>query len=256
MNIQPMESIQYTCTQLAARGKKGILKPMENGYYRLPIGAIGTTNSAGFFYTLAGCRKMFEDSSTFMRRVKKGALRGEVGHPQQGDMNLDKYAARINRIDDNNICVHFLNVFLDTKNYRDEKGQPLITIVADLIPSGVHGPALQKALDNPNENVCFSVRSFTEDYMVRGVRHRDFVEVVTFDWVNEGGIPIAQKYHAAGLEEFRGVDIEQKVFTRDQLERSFSLNTNGFGLESSLISPAEMFQRFGWQQKAAPKFLL
>lgn len=263
MNIQKMDNVRYSCTSLSGTNKKGILKPLANGYYRQPIGAIGVHNSAGFYYTVDGCRKMFEQSSSFMRRIQRGAVRGEVGHPQQKVFangkkeSFDDFAARIMRIEDTNICVQWMNVFLDINNYKDEKGMPLIVIVGDYTPSGVHGAALQKAVDNPHENVCFSVRSFTDDYMVRGVRHRDFQHIVTFDWVNEPGISIAEKYKAAGLEGYDdgARELATAVFSKEQMLRASSRETLTLGNESATLTQSEMFSIFGWKQEQPPKYL-
>ena len=239
-----MQNIRFSCTSLVGTNKKGILKPDENGYYSQPIGGLNVFNSAGMYYTYEGAKHLFEDqSSAFMRRVKRGALRGENGHPKKlSNQSLEEYANRILTIDEANICVHWAEISLDFDNFKDANGKPIIGIIGKFIPSGEKGYILEKALANPLENICFSIRSFTEDYYVRGVIHRDLRTVVTFDFVNEPGIGIAEKYKSPTLESF-----DDSVFTRSQLERVVDRQVLHLGTESATLTKDELFSSFNWK---------
>ena len=248
-----MNNVHFSCTSLVGTGKAGILKPDANGYYRMPVGGLNVFNSAGHYYVLEGAKSLFENSSAFKRRIKRGALRGEVGHPVQlPGQNLDDFANRILTIVEANVCAHFSDVFLDFDNFKDQNGKPIVGIVADIKPSGPHAAMLKSAFDNPKENVCFSIRSFTEDRNIAGVRHRKLDTIVTFDYVNEPGIAYAEKYKATGLETHL-----EKTFTRTQMERATDpkRQTLSMGMESAAISREELFTAFGWKQNDTPKYM-
>lgn len=243
-----MNNIRFTCTSLGRSNKTGILVPDKDGYYDQPIGAMAIYNSAGHFYTAEpAALKLFEDSSSFMRRVKRGALRGEVDHPEwmQG-MSESDYAARMLTIDPRNVCVHFSEIYLDFKNFKNPDGSPIVAIRGKFKPSGVHGEMLQKQVDNGKENVCFSIRAFTIDSFVRNVRQRQLQEIVTFDYVNEPGISIAEKYKSPVLESY--VD---KIFSQDTMTKALDRQVLNFGTESVTLSKDQLFQSFGWKDNNA-----
>lgn len=239
-------TIRFSCTQLQQSNKKGILRPNQDGYYTLPVGGLNVFNSAGHFYTANGVKGLFESSSQLMRRVKRGALRGEVGHPKQlHGQNEDDYLLRILSIDEKNVCAHFSELWLDFDNYRDKNGKPMVAIMALVAPSGPFGDFLQKQLDNPKENVCFSIRSLTEDRMRGGVYERTLKTVVTFDYVNEPGIHIAEKFKSTGLES-QNEDLGT-ILTEKRLQRAFNgASKTSHGMENMSLTADELFKSLGW----------
>lgn len=246
-----MNNIRFTCASLANTGKKGILVPDADGYYTQTIGGLSIFNSAGHFYEAnRAALSLFENSSAFMRRVKRGALRAEVDHPEwKKGMTEDEYAARMMTIDPRNECAHFSEIFLDTKNFKNADGTPVVAIMGKFKPSGVHGEMLQKKVDNGKENVCFSIRAFTQDTYQRGVRHRTLCEVITFDYVNEPGIHIAEKFKSPTLESY--VD---KTWTRETIEKACDRQVLNFGRESVTLSKEQLFESFGWKEQSMPGF--
>lgn len=210
--------VRFTATRLAGTGKVGALKPDADGYYTLPIGGLNTLNSIGHYYTAEGARKLFEASSTLMRRLKNGCLKIEVEHPaKEKSMTDDEFMERLLRIDLNNVCGHISEIWLDEdygKNNPEFKNPDLIAIMGKVKPSGVKAAALQSALDNAKENVCFSIRSFTKNFFSRGRTIRVLDTVVTFDLVNEGGIGNASKWSSPVLE-----NISDMLVTAGQMKR-------------------------------------
>jgi hypothetical protein len=61
-------------------------------------------------------------------------------------------------------------------------------------PSGVKGDGLQKELDDPDANVAFSIRCFTQNTNVNGVTEKEVMQIITWDWVLEPGIKSANKF--------------------------------------------------------------
>jgi len=243
-----MNSVFFSCTALQGTNKVGKLKQLDNGYYRMVVGALNMFNSAGHFYTYEQAKQVFEESSALMRRVRRGALRGEYGHPRQGNMSTEMFARRVLDIDEKSVCCHHRNIELVFDEMTDDRGNPVIAIFSEVAPAGPFGPALAKQLENPSENVCFSIRAFTKDYQVMGVKNRDLRTVVTFDYVNEPGMSVAEKFKNPALESE-----SETVFSRAQME--YAVNTSagaGIAQESAaILTGRELFSSMGWTDATA-----
>jgi hypothetical protein len=244
---QSRNSVRFSCTSLAGVNKVGNLKKTAEGYYPLVVGALNVFNSAGQLYVYDQAKSLFEQSSQLMRRVQRGALRGEYGHPKfLPGMTAEQFAHRCLSIYEENTCCHHKDNF---DNVKDENGKPVIAIISQVCPSGPFGPALQKQLDNKNENVCFSIRAFTDDYREGGVTKRILKTVVTWDYVNEPGISAAEKFKSPALEEHG-----ERMFSRGELERSvFTAPAYGMATESVVLSANELFSSLGWNLDGAAK---
>lgn len=213
-----MTAIKFTATKLEGKGLQGILKPDENGYYELVIGGLNTLNSAGEYYTLDGARELFQDSNAFMRRIKTGNLRGELGHPKKHpNQTMNDYFSRIVSIDEGNVCCHFAEVWLD-ENYGKKNSQfnnpNLVAIMAKVKPTGPKGHILEQSLNNPKENTCFSIRALTKDYMSNGRTHRVLKQIVSWDYVNEPGLALANKYDSPALESIADIIITETMVNK------------------------------------------
>jgi hypothetical protein len=209
-----MTNAVYTATKLAV-GKKGLLPPDANGYYTMPVGALNVFNSVGQYYTLDGAKHLFDESSIFQRRIANGCLKGELGHPKRGEnMSMDDYMTRILTIEETNVCCHFRKIWLDYdfgKKNPQFKNPNMIAIMAEVKPSGPKGQSLKESFDNPDENVCFSIRSLTRDYYQRGQCMRVLQQIVGFDAVTEPGLTLATMWSAPALESM----VETVVTKRD-----------------------------------------
>ncbi len=234
-------TVRFTCTSLKGTSLKGILPPDENGYRLMPIGGLNILNSAGQYYTAEGAKELFLTSSAFQRRVRSGKLRSELGHPvQQPGQSNDSYLQRVMTIYEPNVCAHIASVELDFDNFRGPEG-PIVAIMGRVIPSGPHAAALERSFNNPEENVCFSIRAFTKDYQSNRMTHRILKNIITFDYVNEPGIRIAEKYQSPALES-----LVEPVVVPSQLERVFTTPTGQMSMESGVMNAAELFISLGW----------
>ena len=241
-----MSQIRFTCQSLVGTDKKGIIPMDANGYYDMVIGGMNILNSAGQYYDYQSAKSLFENSSSFMRRVQRGALRGECGHPRQfPGQSMDSYMSRILDIDESNVCVHYSEVYLDFDHFKNPDGSAVVAIRAKLRPSGPKAQFLKDAIDNPKENVCFSIRSFTENNYYKGRINKTLKTIVTFDYVNEPGIHIAEKYKAPNLESLVDLAVSQ-----EQLTVVFECRqTLHLGNESAILTKQELFDAFGWVEK-------
>lgn len=237
-----MNSIQFVCTALAGVNKVGNLKQTDQGYYRVVLGALNMFNSAGEFYDYEPARALFEGSSQLMRRCSRGALRGEYGHPKPlpGQSSND-FANRVMSIYEDKVSHHIMNLTLDFESIQ-VKGKPVIAIIGDILPAGPMGDALERSLKNPNENVCFSIRAFTDDHRLGGIVHRHLKTVVTWDYVNEPGLSVAEKWQSPALEgQF------DHIFTRRDIETAPQV-VSGVAQESVVLSLDQLTRSMGWQR--------
>lgn len=242
-------AVTYACTALKGTNKKGILKPDENGYYEVVLGALNFYNSIGAFYPLEPAKKLFEESSSLMRRINSGALRGEMGHPKkQPGMSMRDYVSRILEIHEENVCCHIKEVRLDHDSVKDENGKPVLAIIGKVKPSGPKGQSLKESLENPDENVCFSIRSLTHDTMVNGVLQKHLKTIITWDYVLEPGLSVAKKWHAPSLE---GMNDELLITAKDLVAVSKLESLGGISLESSGgVSASEVLSDLDWEVNA------
>jgi hypothetical protein len=248
------QEVRFSCTALKGTNKQGILPADQDGYYTMPIGGLNVFNSAGDYYPYEAAKELFTGSSALMRRVKAGCLKGEYGHPSMlPGQSLESFAQRVMKVDEKNVCVHYSEIWLDFDTMRDESGRPIIAMMGKLKPSGPYGPALQASLENKKEDVCFSIRAFTEDVRINGIKHRQLKEIVTVDGsVTEPGISFARKYKAPALESF-----SDTIFSKENIEKTIAPALENISMESDESIGLRLFKTLGWDfdPKDVPSFL-
>jgi hypothetical protein len=223
--------------------KQGIIRPDSDGYYTVVLGALDFHNSAGQFYSFEGSKQVFEDSSSFMRRVQAGSLRGECGHPRKlPGMSTRDFISRVLDIEETNVSHHIKEITIERSKVKDKSGRPCVAIIGKVKPAGPKGSALQAAFENKHENICFSIRSLTEDVVSPGSWTKNIKTCVTFDWVNEPGIHVAQKYFSPALES--------RDFTKQQFVDVSRHGTLAMGMEDdSHVSPIAVLKDFNMIQR-------
>lgn len=205
--------IKFGSSRLASTGKKGVIKLDGTGYCDLVIGALNVYNSVNEFYTAEGARKLYENSSGFMRRLKNGNISGEVGHPKWlPGMTEADFARRMRTIEETNICCHFKDIWLDVElGKKMSNGGTMIAVMGSVTPSGSKAEELEKALANPHENVNFSVRGVTADYNIRGQIVRVLETIYTYDKVREQGVKEANKWDSPACESYQDVQLTRSL---------------------------------------------
>lgn len=234
------QNLHYSCTALAGTNKVGLLKPDENGYYTMVLGALEYPNSRGDIYTLASAQKLFEEGSALLRRIRNGQLRAEYGHPKQlPGQSLSEYTSRILTIYEEKVCAHISEVWIDYNNVKDkESGKAIITFLGKVKPCGPYGHCLKEILDDPKQNAAFSVRSITSNRQVGFRLYKDFTLIVTWDYVNEPGLAPANKFQSPALEALAdGSDADivdvNLILTKDLIESTKRFMTrNNVSMES------------------------
>ncbi len=240
-----MNTLRFTCTSLVGKNKAGHLPRDENGCFEICVGGLNVFNAARQYYPYEAAKEIFDASSSFMRRVNRGVLRAEWGHPKRDRMTDQEFIQRILNIDERYECGTHREIYLDFDRMMDDAGRPVIAIMSKFMPGGPYGQALEKRLTDKGENVCFSIRSFTEDGVTRtGIIERKIRQVITFDYVNEPGIIHAEKYRSPGLEQY---DDEETALHRSDFISAYKNRVPGLvALESSSMSLEELFQVMNW----------
>lgn len=226
-----MSKVIYQCTALNGVNKVGDLQRDNKGYFELVLGALNAYNAHGWYYSYEHAKNLFDSSAELMRRIGTGRLRGETGHPRmQPGMSQMQWFNRVNDIYEPNICCHFASVQLSHDGHKDAQGRPVILIMARVKASGANSAWLDKQFLNSEEDVCFSIRSFTQDEIIGGRKTKMLKKIVTWDNVNEPGIGDACKYRTPSLESLgltmdKEADLEMAFYT-DSLRSEIETNTN------------------------------
>lgn len=237
----------FSCTALNGTNKQGILTPDADGYYTLVLGGLNVYNSAGAYYPLKRAEALFEESSIFMRRVRSGCLKAECGHPKKlPGMSMREFISRVMTVEETNVAAHISDVWLDFDGVKDKNGRAVVAIMGKVKPAGPRGPALKEALDNPKENVCFSIRSLTDDRVEAGQLVKYLKSVLAFDWVVEPGIDFARKYNAPSLESYEEHMVIPAYLETSQHPITPELNMS---FESNGISMESLKEELGWNAK-------
>ncbi|UQT03077.1 prohead core protein protease [Serratia phage vB_SmaS-Totoro] len=190
----------FEVTALKGVNKVGNIKRLDNNYIEVILGALEFPNSIGAVYDMDRAMRFFEPGSIFQRRIVQGFLRGELGHPKEYNCrDYRQYVERIHTIDEGNWAIHIRKVTI-VPGYRLPDGQIVTAIIGEVTPTGPNAAVVERILQNPDENLAFSIRSMATDRIVGGKRRKYLDNVITFDVVNEPGISVATKYNAPSCE--------------------------------------------------------
>lgn len=229
-----MSNITFTCQTLRGTNKAGSLKPSGDGYWTVVLGGYNIHNESGNFYPFNNyLKEIFQNSSTFMRRVQRGHLRGERDHPKMlPGMTQAQWFSRLRYLDMSNWAMHIRKVELDFNNFTSHLGEKMVAVLGEIKPvGGPIGDQLLASLENESEDTCFSVRTLTLDTMVGATWQKDVYEQVTWDWVPEPGVRNATKYHSPGLESFQEHHFDADV-VNEVIRSAKAMGNQGYGLES------------------------
>ena len=207
----------------------GIIKPTDDGYYPMNLGAVSVSNKGGIFYVVNQAVKDLISKTSYAKKLEyMGRLRAEVEHPAYlSGMTKEAFMERWGYIDTNNVCAAIRKT--SYKESKDDKGNPIILIQGEVKPSGVKIEALRTSIKNPDENVDFSTRHFcNEGTDSEGNPIRLLKQIVTYDLVGEGGIEIANKYMTAACESVMGhCSVSMEIFKSDVQRYSKLVEENG-----------------------------
>lgn len=233
-----MSTAHLVCTALHGTNKVGNLQKDADGYYTVVLGALECYNHSGAWYPGGPQVEdvILNQSGMLQRRIKSGNCRGEYGHPNRlPGQSIQEYLARGVKIMEDRIAFHISEVWLDYDNVKTEDGKRVVAVMAKVKPSGPMGYILEQQLQNPKENVCFSVRAITKDTVVNGVVYKTIIQIITWDYVNEPGIQVASKWNSPTLEGLQESDVS---ITRSVVDSLTNAEVEGYGMsfENAVVS--------------------
>ncbi len=209
-----MSKVKTIATKAIEKGVKNTYVKDENGYYKIRLGRFNTFNRSGIYYRVANLDEVTGPNSIFYKRLTSGYLRSEVSHPERireigeklrRDPSNVKLRTELVKavmfLDLENVCAHIKKVeFVNTDKREPGFNLPIIDVWGWVKPSGPKKQILQEALDNPDENVAFSIRSVTTDSFIGRTIVKDIKVISTWDYVYEPGISGSSKWAGAGIE--------------------------------------------------------
>lgn len=210
----------FQFTFISGKNQEKVLDKTSDGWYICNLGAFNAFDSRGQYYTVDDVHDLFFGPDSVLRRkLNKGLLSGEMGHPVcVPGMSKTDFYMRTLRIDENRVSHHIRNIqfkelpFKDSYNGKQGLGN-MIQVVGEVYPAGPNGQYLKEVLENKGINVAFSIRSLTNDSMQGGLYVKKLTNCITYDWVTEPGINSATKFHTQSNESFSYsvADIEEIV---------------------------------------------
>lgn len=184
----------------------GLLKPDEDGYWWVNAGAYGVCNESGVYYSEDNIEKLFTNDGILKRRLEKKVVRAELGHPQfLPGMTNEMFESRMQQIQEDRYCGHIR----DAKLVKNKDGKSYITKI-NITPFGHYKSTLLDALTTKDANCFFSVRSLSNRQMINGVLIKYVYYIITWDFVTEGGMRIANSLDTTmDLESMSSTDINK-----------------------------------------------
>jgi hypothetical protein len=201
----------------------------KDGYYKINLGAVNSFNESGEFYLKDGVEDiLFGNDSAFAKTISNGYLTGEADHPsKESGMNKQDFLNRILRIDKARTSHSIREIGLKDSGIPcgiTGKGNQIL-IEGWVKPLMVDKFPLKERLDDPYANVSFSIRALTINKTVVNILYKKIVKIVTWDWVTEPGIRIANKMDKLSLEsiDLCTIDIDNlkdDAYVRTTIENS------------------------------------
>lgn len=233
---------RYSCTYTPTLANQDRLQPDDNQYYKCTIGAFNTANHNGVLYPFTpSVKALFDVGGIVRRRLDAGLCKGEYGHPKIDNMDLQTALRRLAIIEPTLTSHTFRSVSLEEA--RDEYGKGVILVIGEVKPTGPYGDCLNKQLSDREENVAFSIRSFTNNTMINGTQARIVKDVLTWDYVIEPGISCATQFKYAALEEL----VDDFIITEQIMEAALN-PIQVAGLENDFSTLRMIRTNLGWEK--------
>lgn len=223
----------YSNIALAGSGKKGILKKLDNDYFEIILGAFGAFGNGGWLYDTATAMAYIERNPDFIKMMQNGRCRSEWGHPRRTPgMSDQDWFIRINEIMESNTSSHIRRISTSMDTVIDEKGRKVVAIIGEVRASGPMAGEFRRQLENPYEDVNYSIRCFAAKNFASMRKHIN--RIITWDNVFEPGIGVATKYNTPSMESKQDVCrmLDYAEFNINRLRHGMTENANEDSFES------------------------
>jgi len=181
----------------------------ENGFYRVKLGRLNTYNINGIFYKVNNLEALINNPrSVINNRIENGLLKAEISHPKFEDeygnpLSGDALIQAIFEIDLDNVCASIKKLeFIKTgKTESGWANYPIIDVYGWVKPMEPKGHYIKEALDDPDINLAWSIRSAVTEDRVGSMLVRTVLDISTWDNVSENGVKNSTQWSAAGVEK-------------------------------------------------------
>ena len=177
----------------------------ENGWYHVILGGFNILNKDGIYYDVEGVEEMLRNPNHLIcQRLEAGNLYGEMEHPlitpsMTGDQIINNNL-KISGEKVSHVIRQIELIPIDNRQKMNPYNKPIYVVTAWIKPTGPFGHLLKESLDDPYQNTSFSVRSLVDNVIdSNGQMVRKMVTLITWDWVKEPGIRIADKSSAVSF---------------------------------------------------------
>ncbi len=192
-----------------------LLTPDADGYVTINAGAYNIYNASGVYYDGNSIDKLYGENSILKRRIDKRVVFAELGHPKKEPwMNDSAFDSRLLEIREDRYCGHIRKAFL-----VPNKDSKVIITKIEVAPFGHYSSTLRDAILSKHANCYFSVRSFSNQLRVNGILVKRVYQIITWDFVTEGGIELANKFDTVTDLESLDYNALNSLITTDTLSR-------------------------------------
>jgi hypothetical protein len=206
-----------TTTQIEDnRTLKSATKDKDGYYTGVPVATLGVASRNKTAYdTKSFLDQIMGEDTSMNRRLKEGTLFSEYGHPFV-DLNSPQGMARLLHLEPKQKSNHIRSI--SVKRVED---LGLDLVLMDTKPSGPYGQYFDEAMQDPTQNVAFSLRGISKATFDRstGITNRSLISLVTFDTaVASGGFREASKRYIDAATESLVADNRNNDFVYESTE--------------------------------------
>lgn len=247
-----MSKIICSCAVTQLEGKKRKLKEAGDGYFEILVGAFGLFVNGYHWDYNNEIEKMFRSGARLQRDVVDGKLYAEADHPEMAEWIDGKrtpelvealWMDRLTKIMQKNAVGHFRKLALVPLR-GEHRNDRIVGVMSEYKPLT---EAERCAIDTPDINPAYSVRSFSRGYKRAGIDHQAATHIVTYDRVTRGGVGQADKYGTPSLQsavvEVTGMNLidfsNQEIYKGEQ---QIALHSG-----EPIIAVAKIKDDFGWR---------
>lgn len=232
----------YSAAVLPSPGKKGILKRLDNKYSEVLIGAVGAAGNGGWIYDERTAIDYMNNNPEFLSMMANRRMRSEWGHPVRAPGLSDpEWFERVCTMLESNWSSHIRKIHLTADLLKDEKGRAVIGIIGEVTPCGPHAVSFERIMDNPDEDLNYSIRSFAKRCFSSYRKH--ITRIVTFDSVFNPGIAMISKFNTPSMESASPWSVsgllDEAIFHLPSIREDFSnrcANDDSFEHQQSMIA--------------------
>lgn len=178
-------------------GKTDEGKKVGEDKYEVVLGALNSYNNNGTPYLEIPLKTLLKEDGYHSAgyKIKQGKLKGEADHPiREAGQSDAEYIDRNLMVSNARASHHILKIWYETIDDEEIPGRKVVLIKGIIKPTdNEHGRALKRDLDDPEVNVCFSIRCFSREVTLNGTIGRSITRLLTFDWVDNNGLTYASK---------------------------------------------------------------